>query len=99
MDRFSNHTRSFYNLEWKKQPFGINYPIGQKQINKPEKLEEMLSVSRKLSKNLKFARIDLYEHNNQVYFGEITLHPGGGFEPFLTKQQDLFMGHHINLPK
>ena len=98
IDRFSNHTRSFYNLEWEKQPFGINYPLGQKQIDKPEKLVEMLSVSRKLSKNLKFARIDLYEHNNKVYFGEITLHPGGGFEPFLMKQQDLFMGQYINLP-
>jgi len=97
IDRFSNHTRSFYNLEWEKQTFGINYPISQKQIDKPAKLEEMVSISRKLSRDLKFARIDLYEHNNQVYFGEITLHPGGGFEPFLTNQQDLFMGQYIYL--
>ena len=98
VDRFSNHTRSFYNLAWEKQSIEIVYPICQKQIERPLKLEEMLSVSRKLSENLKFARIDLYEHDNHVYFGEITLHPEGGFGPFQSKQQDLFMGQYINLP-
>jgi hypothetical protein len=97
VDRFTNHTRSFYDIEWNKQVFGINYPISEKDIPKPTQLNEMIELAKVLSKGFDFLRVDLYIYNNRVYFGELTLHPGGGYEPFLNKEQDLFLGSFLNL--
>lgn len=97
IDRFTNHTRAFYNLSWGKLPFSIRYKISQKDIRRPAQLDEMISIARTLSKNLSFSRIDLYIHKNQVYFGEITLIPGGGNEPFVPVEYDLEVGKLLEL--
>ena len=68
-----------------------------KKISRPKKFNEMLTISAKLSSSFLFCRVDLYELNNKVYFGEITIYPGGGQEPFLKKEMDLKMGELINL--
>ncbi len=95
IDRFTNHKRAFYNLQWQKLPFSIRYEISEKNLAKPTQLEEMERVAAILSKNFQFCRIDLYIHNNQVYFGEITLIPGGGNEPFLPQEYDKKIGELI----
>lgn len=46
---------------------------------KPERFEEMKEIARKLTKGMKFVRLDLYEINGVVYFGEYTFYHGGGF--------------------
>lgn len=97
-DRFSNHTRSFYDLQWNKLKFGINYPIHSDISPIPSTLPDMIRIAKLLAQDRTFLRVDLYEHNNQVFFGELTLYPGGGFEPFLTKSQDFEMGKFIQLP-
>lgn len=97
LDRFTNHTRNFYDVDWKLMPFTTLYPLGGKKLPRPEALDEMLSIAQKLSDGLKFARIDLYYHNKSVYFGEITLHHGGGFEPFMPSEYDKILGQYINL--
>lgn len=97
IDRFIKHTRSFYNVKWEKQSFGINYPISETEIPKPESLDEMFMLASKLSAELKFARVDFYIQNNKIYFGEITLHPGAGVEPFLSYDQDLMLGQYITI--
>jgi len=95
--RFSEHERAFFDLEWNLQPFTICYPIASIQPEKPKKLKEMIEVSAKLSKGLDFARIDLYEHHGQVYFGEITLCPEGGKGPFMPSQYDGVLGEYLHL--
>ena len=45
---------------------------------KPKHLEEMIEISKKLSEDFDFVRVDLYEYNDQVYFGELTFSPWGG---------------------
>lgn len=101
LDRFSNHTRNFYDIRddgWILMPFTTLYPIGSNKITRPDCLEEMLQIAAILSKDLIFSRIDLYVHNNRVLFGEITLHHGGGFEPFLPKEYDYYLGQFIRIP-
>lgn len=97
IDRFTNHKRVFFDMKWGKQPFSIRYEIFEKTIPKPPHLEEMISVSCTLSKNLKFCRVDLYVHDNKVYFGEITLIPGGGNEPFLPQTYDKEIGNYLKI--
>ena len=45
-----------------------------------------------------FVRVDLYEINGQVYFGELTLYPGCGFEEFRPDEWDEKIGAMITLP-
>lgn len=66
---------------------------------KPIPLGEMLSLAKKLSKGICFARIDLYEINGNVYFSEITFFPSSGLLPFDSKQTDLKIGGLLKLPQ
>lgn len=95
--RFTNHKRAFYNMTWTKQDFSFVYPIYSEDIPPPEKFEEMKEVAKKLSKQFKFSRIDLYIHQAKVYFGEITFFPEGGSGYFIPPEYDMIMGNFINL--
>lgn len=97
INRFTKHERAYFDTNWQILPFSICYQIAETLPLRPLKLEEMLNISRVLSNSLEFARIDLYEHNNQVYFGEITLCPEGGKGPFFPKEYDLELGKLIEI--
>ena len=97
IDRHTNHTRNFYDLQWGRLPFSILYPAYHGEVRRPKGLEEMLDVARKLSHRFVFARIDLYEGCDAVYFSEITLHHGGGFEPVLPRKYAEILGEYIDL--
>ena len=92
VDRFTNHRRVFFNMDWERQNFSIRYPASEKVIDKPVKLKEMQEICRKLSSPFRFVRVDLYLHNSKVYFGELTFTPGGGNEPFNPVEADYIFG-------
>ena len=58
----------------------------------------MLSIARKLSEDFIFARIDLYNIDGKIYFGEITLTPNSGFDPDITEETDLYFGNKLEIP-
>jgi len=84
-------------MTWTKQDFSFVYPVYSEDIPAPEKFEEMKEVAKKLSKQFKFSRIDLYIHQSKVYFGEITFFPEGGSGHFIPPEYDMIMGNFINL--
>lgn len=96
-DRFTNHTRCFYDLSWIKQPFTTQYPIYKEKVKKPPLLSEMISIAEELAGDLEFARIDLYQIKKSIRFGEITLYHGNGFEKFVPEKYDLVLGHQLKL--
>lgn len=96
-DRFTKHQRTLYDLNWEPTNYQIRYDLIDKEVPKPIKFNEMLEVSKKLSRGLKFCRVDLFEHEGRIFFGEITLHPGGGMEPFINKDQDIDFGKFLNI--
>ena len=67
-------------------------------IQRPKQYELMKKLAAKLSEKMPFARIDFYEINEKVYFGEITFHPASGFEGFKPEEWDLELGEWIKLP-
>lgn len=95
--RSRNHKRNFYDLKWDRLYFTSLYPESQEQVAKPKQLDQILSISEKLSKDFIFVRVDLYIHNNKIFFGELTLHPGGGYEPILPNNWNIRLGKLINL--
>ena len=96
-DRFIDHKRDFFNLNWEKQDISLVYPNSKSIIEKPQRLNEMIEISKKLCKDFFFCRVDLYDSKNSIYFGEITLFPEGGVGPFKTYEMDLKMGKLIDL--
>jgi hypothetical protein len=97
LDRFSLHKRSIYDLNWNKLDIKYVYSIASSEIDKPLNFDLMLELARKLSVDFIYSRIDFYEIEGDLYFGEITLHPEGGVGPFNKYYSDLFMGGFIKI--
>jgi hypothetical protein len=98
-ERFSSHKRDFYDINWKPIDVQFIYPNLDVPVEKPENLSELLDIAKKLSEELVFCRIDLYQHNGQVYFGEVTLHPESGNGPFLSEKFDSTLVEVLGLEK
>lgn len=99
-NRSTEETIDFYDMEWKHMPFvGLN-PVcknGLTPVDSPDNLEDMKRICRELAKNIPFARIDLYEVNGKVFFGEITFYPAGGFGKFTPNEWNLKLGQMLEL--
>lgn len=101
-DRYkkSGLTEDFFDVEW--NHLDIRRPNHGNSINlipKPDKLDEILELSKKVSKEIPFVRTDFYIVNDKVYFGEITFFPASGFEKFIPEEWDMKLGSYIDLPK
>lgn len=79
--------------------FTWGYPHSDIRPSKPNKYEEMINVAEKLSDGLPHARVDLYECNNQIYFGEITFFDGSGFDKIQPIEWDYKIGRMLKLPE
>ena len=92
-------TIDFYDKEWQHQNFHEpkNYPFAKKQLAKPENYELMLNLAEILAKDIPFSRIDFYNINGHVYFGEITFFPTTGIGGFEPEEWDLKFGKMIDL--
>lgn len=98
--RHSNETIDFYDMNWRHQEFvGLNPNAhnGQTPVARPVFLGDMIRICYKLSKKMKFSRIDLYVIDNTIYFGEITLYPAAGFGKFVPETWDEKLGSFLNL--
>ena len=99
-DRFSKEGLhvTFFDLDWNVMPFERHYPARKEGLPKPKCYEEMIILAEKLSKGIPFVRVDFYEINGKVYFGELTFYPGSGFEEFTPRIADYWLGVFIKLP-
>ena len=98
-DRFKNHKRNFYDLDWKFINGEIKYPNDSSvNIQKPEKLSEMLNLSRILSVGFPHVRVDFYYLNNQIMFGELTFFHESGMGSFRPEDFEVEMGKWLELP-
>ena len=97
----TKHDRlSFYNLDWSKAKFyRKDHPEFDADNLKPDNLKEMIEVSKKLSKDIPFVRVDLYNINNHIYFSELTFSPGGGYGMFYPEEYEILIGNYIKLDK
>ncbi len=103
-NRRKNETIDWFNMDWKLMPFsGIHksiferFPNSKIPIKKPFCFEEMKSIAKTLSQGIPFVRIDLYEINQKVYFGEFTFFPMSGYGTFYPIQYNKILGDLINV--
>ena len=98
-ERFSsnNMCKTFFDTNWKMFSFSENNHRIDENIKKPKTLKMMIEYSKKLSKNIPFVRIDWYEIEGKLYFGEITFYPSSGFEKFEPVKWDYEFGNWIKI--
>ena len=75
-----------------------HHPMSNKLIAKPNCFEQMKTLAATLSKGIPAVRVDLYEVNGKIYFGEYTFFHHGGMVPFHPDKWDLIWGENIILP-
>lgn len=88
----------FFDLNWNHLPFTNGHPNSKEFIAKPKNFEEMLEIAKKLSVGIPQVRIDLYNCNGQIYFGEITFFHWSGMTAFDPIEWDFKLGKMIKLP-
>lgn len=89
--RIPTKRRILYDRDWNK--LGVRYNItNHGDIERPALLEELLSVAERLAEGIDFVRIDLYSTPDGVFFGEYTLTPLTGSDPFDPPEFDGFLG-------
>lgn len=99
-DRSTNETIDFFDMKWNHQEFiGLNSKCSNSKypIAKPVTFEKMKEFAYILAKNTKFVRIDFYEIERKLYFGEITFYPASGFGNFKPSEWNEKLGEMVNL--
>lgn len=105
-DRHSKESIDFYDMNWRHQEFvglnpvtssGKNLVNGVNPVPRPLLLDDMICVCHKLSKNMKYVRIDMYVIDNRIYFGEITFYPASGIGLFNPDKWNEELGNLISL--
>lgn len=88
----------FYDMDFNHLPFTNGHPNSHKPIAKPETFDEMVKLAAILSKNIPHVRVDFYEINGKVYFGELTFSHWSGFVKFEPHEWDKKIGDWLVLP-
>lgn len=80
-----------YNKRGKEAPEGFTLP-------KPEGIDEMFRLASEMSKGFPFVRMDFFDVNGKIYFGEYTFFPASGYDYNRLPESDLYFGNKIKLP-
>lgn len=91
LDRFNGHSRMLYSPDWKPMDVSYAYPVGY-ESESPECLDEMLDLAIKLGADFSFMRVDLYEVDGKIYFGELTPYPLAGWGRLEPYSYDVHLG-------
>lgn len=90
-NRFTNKTQNFFDRGWNPLNVSRGFPKAG-HIEKPQILDKMIIVAEKLAEDFKFMRVDLYENQGKIYFGELTPCPAGGRGKFYPQEYDYYLG-------
>jgi len=90
---------TFFDMDFNKLPFEQPGPSDKRDMEKPRAFEEMKALARKLSQGFPQVRVDLYDVNGKIYFGELTFFDSSGGEHFEPHEWDEILGSWIELPE
>lgn len=89
----------YYNEKWEKMPFTIESTNYDFLAEKPQNFEKMLEIVKKLSEDFEYVRVDLYNIEGKIYFGELTFCDGSGLARFEPEEWDYKFGSYWEQPK
>ena len=100
-DRYSEQEETkfdFFDMEYQHLDIRNGHPNAEVPPEKPQAFEEMRTLAEKLSKGIPQIRVDFYEVNGKIYFGELTFFHWSGMVPFEPEQWNEVLGSWIKLP-
>lgn len=89
----------FFDENYQHLPFTNGHPNAAVMPEKPEQFETMKALAQTLSAGFPHMRVDFYQVNGQVYFGELTLYHWSGVVPFRPESWDQTFGDWLTLPE
>lgn len=90
-------TGKVFDFNFNELNYEINLPNNKNEISKIKDLNKLYKYSKLLSEKFKFARIDYFVSNNDIYFGEITFSPASGYFRLKPENLDLKLGQLLKL--
>ena len=90
--RFKDHCRNIYDLDWNLQPWRQVKPNYTGKVEKPVNFDEMVRIADTLCKGFSHVRVDLYNVDGKIYFGEMTFSNGGGHDKIIPFEYDRIIG-------
>ena len=100
LDREHGGKETFFDLQWNKQNFTFHFRPYEHEIPKPERLQELIDISEKLSRGFPHVRVDMYCLNDGSFrFGEMTFSSFMGLCTWDPPEMDMFFGKFLNLPE
>lgn len=97
--RFGRRTQDFFRPDWRHLPLSGGPPWAEPGLAEPTGLAEMLEVAQRLGAGTDFVRVDLYDVDGRVVFGELTSFPAGGDSPFDPESFDVEFGRPWVVPR
>lgn len=98
-DRGINTKADYFDKEYNWLNFTWGYEHSINRPSKPNNYNLMFLLAEKLAAKTVELRVDFYEINGKVYFGELTFFDGGGFDRIEPIEWDYKLGRLINLPE
>lgn len=100
-DRFGAKkiSKTFFDADWNLLPVKRPEAGVCPEVERPAAWEEMLKMAQKLAQPFPLLRVDFYLVDGKPYIGEMTFHPGSGFEPFEPREWDYKLGSMLQLPE
>lgn len=89
----------YFDMDFKHLDFTWGYPHASVLPDKPECFDEMVRIAEQLAAGTTELRVDFYQVNGKVYFGELTFFDGSGFDRFDLENWDEKFGSWIKLPE
>lgn len=101
------HCRNWYDADWNREPYRWSSVKGNGKFTDPSEedvpppitLKKMILLSEVLSKEFDYVRVDWYDVDGVLYFGELTFHHDGGVRPILPEDWDFKLGKRLKLTK
>lgn len=90
---------TFFDMDYNMLPFHRNGPHSDRPIPKPASFDEMKRLAELLSEGFPHLRVDLYDIDSKVYFGELTFYASSGMKPFNPPEWDEKIGGWLKLPE
>ncbi len=91
------YERNLYDLDFHLLPIRETRENYRGSIEKPENFETMIEYAAILARPFRHCRVDLYNIDGSIYFGEITFHHGGGMNHFIPEEAETLLGSWIEL--
>ena len=96
-DKQPNESIDYFDTEWNLLELKQNFPNSENHLPKPEFLDNMLNLSRELSKDIPFIRVDWYIAKEKILFSELTFYSDAGVAAFTPEKWDETLGSWIHI--